>query len=348
VLDHAKKIGSERDNLVVMARDYMTTPIPVLPEDMRTVEGIPQTDIIVRTAIIAGLEDLRANPNLLDYVFASLPRDALTYRQYGEEQVSLAKEWFLSQDIPVFMNTRLDDSKLPCITIAMTGSSETEEALGDVSAPVIEEAIHQPTLVYSGPFTPTRYDAVTGYLYLPSNFDFDVFPGMSLRDGVGVIHTIEDVVDNTTIQLATGLNTDFRNSAIVNHGSIRVTVESVNFKETFEIGCHALAESAQLTYLHSIVVFILLRYKEELLESRGLERTTISSGPVTLNTSFQVSEPVFTRIINFTGFVSASWPKFIRAPVEGLTVEVTTTPDYAYGRRGIIPAAYPGIIAGGT
>lgn len=153
-----------------MARDYMTTPIPVLPEEMRTATGIAQTDIIVRTAIIAGLADLRANPDLLDYVFASLPRDALTYRQYGEEQVSLAKEWFLSQEIPVFMNTRMDDSKLPCITIAMTGSSETEETLGDVSYQPAEEAIQQPTLVYSGPFTPLSYDAVTGYLRLPSDF----------------------------------------------------------------------------------------------------------------------------------------------------------------------------------
>ena len=327
----------------------MTTPIPVLPDDMRTAVGIAQTDIIVRTALIAGLADLRANPDLLDYVFASLPKDALTYRQYGEEQVSLAKEWFMSQDIPVFMNTRLDDSKLPCITIAMTGSSETEEALGDVSYKTAEAAINQPVLVYSGPFTPTRYDVTTGYLYLPADFSFDVFPGMHLRDGVGTIHTIEDVIDDTTIQLASGLNTDFRNSAIVNNGAVQVTVESVDFRETFDIGCHALADSAQLTYLHSIVVFILLRYKEELLESRGLERTTISSGPVTLNTSFQVSEPVFTRMINLTGFVRNFWPKFIRGPLEGLTVEVTASDDYRYAdRRGIIPAAYPGIIAGGT
>lgn len=326
----------------------MTTPIPVLPDDMRTATGIAQTDIILRTAIIAGLSDLRANPDLLDYVFSSLPKDALTYRQYGEEQVSMAKQWFMSQDIPVFMNTRLDDSKLPCITIALTGSSETEEALGDVSYQTAEAAIQQPVIVYSGPFTPTKYDAVTGILGLPSDFTFDVFPGMLLRDGNGTTHTIEDVIDATTIQLATGLNVDFRNSAIVNHGSTQVTVESVDFRETFEIGCHALAESAYLTYLHSIVVFILLRYKEELLESRGLERTTISSGPVTLNTSFQVSEPVFTRMINLTGFVRNFWPKFIRGPLEGLTVEVTTSPDYTYGRRGIIPAAYPNIIAGGT
>ena len=331
-----------------MARDYMTTPIPVLPDDMRTATGIAQTDIILRTAIIAGLADLRANPDLLDYVFSSLPKDALTYRQYGEEQVSMAKEWFLSQDIPVFMNTRLDDSKLPCITIALTGSSETEEALGDVSYQTAEAAIQQPVIVYSGPFTPTKYDAVTGILGLPSDFTFDVFPGMLLRDGNGTTHTIEDVIDATTIQLATGLNVDFRNSAIVNHGSTQVTVESVDFRETFEIGCHALAESAYLTYLHSIVVFILLRYKEELLESRGLERTTISSGPVTLNTSFQVSEPVFTRMINLTGFVRNFWPKFIRGPLEGLTVEVTPMDEYRYGRRGIIPAAYPKIIVEGT
>lgn len=326
----------------------MNTPIPPLPDDMRTAIGIAQTDIIVRTALIAGIEDLRANPDLLDYVFASLPKDALTYKQYGEQQVKMAKEWFLSQDIPVFMNTRLDESKLPCITVALTGSTEAEATLGDVSYQTAEEALQQPTIVYNGPFTPTRYDPVTGYLHLPSTFSYDVFPGMTLRDNLGVTHTIVDAIDATTIELAPGLVTDFRNSYIINTLPTTVTVESLDFRETFEIGCHALAESVYLTYLHSIVIFILLRYKQELLESRGLERTTLSSGPVVLNTSFQVSEPVFTRMINMTGFVRNYWPKFFRKPVEAVTVEVTTSEEAHYTKRGVIPAAYPGIISGGT
>lgn len=337
-----------KGNLGDMGPSYMNTPIPPLPDDMRTAVGIAQTDIIVRTAIIAGLEDLRANPDLLDYVFASLPKDALTYRQYGEEQVAMAKEWFLSQDIPVFMNTRLDESKLPCITIALTGSTEAEATLGDVSYHPVEEALKQNTIVYEGPFTPARYDVATGYLYLQSNFDYDVFPGMGLRDGSGITHTILDVIDATTIQLEAGLVTDFNNSYIVSNHPTTTTVESLDFRETFEIGCHALAEPVYLTYLHSIVLFILLRYKQELLESRGLERTTLSSGPVVLNTSFQVSEPVFTRMVNMTGFVRNYWPKFFRAPVEGATVEVTVSEEPHYDRRGVIPAAYPGITVQGT
>lgn len=110
-----------------MTREYLVTPIQPLPDDMRAAQGIFQSDIVLRTALVAGLADLRENPALLDYVFASLPKDALTYKVYGEEQVKMAKDWFLSQEIPVFMNTRIDESKVPCVTIAVQSSSESAQ-----------------------------------------------------------------------------------------------------------------------------------------------------------------------------------------------------------------------------
>jgi hypothetical protein len=333
-----------------MGTSYLNTPIDPLPDDMRSAKGIAQTDIILRTALLAGLDDLRANPTLLDYVFSSLPKDALTYKQYGEQQVTLAKDWFLSQDIPVFMNTRMDDSKIPCITIAMTGSSEAEATLGDINYQTSEAAIGSTTIVYAGPFTPVKYDTITGYMTLPSSLTADLFPGMAIRDGNGVKHTIIDIIDTSIIELAPNLNVDFTGSYLISNRSVLASIEGLEFRETFEIGCHVLSEPVYLTYLHSIVVFILLRYKEELLEGRGLERTTVASGPVTLNTSFGITEPVFTRMVNLTGFVRQYWPKFIRNPVEGMevTVNVETTADFYTLRRGTIPAAYPSIIAGGT
>lgn len=54
--------------------------------------GIHQSDVIIRTAIVAALADLRANPWLLDYVFASLPKDEMTMKDYGEKSVEKAKE----------------------------------------------------------------------------------------------------------------------------------------------------------------------------------------------------------------------------------------------------------------
>lgn len=329
-----------------MSREYLTTPIQSLPDDMREALGIFQSDIVVRTAIVAGLADLRENPALLDYVFASLPRDPLTYKVYGEEQVKMAKDWFLTQDIPVFMNTRLDESKVPCITIAVQSSSESAQTLGDVHYQTVEIDHDESVIVYGGPYTPLNYVASTGTMTMRSDFTLEVFPGQLVKDRNGKTHEILDVLDPYTIVVEENANANFAGMYVVSAPQKRqVSIEAVEFRESFEIGCHALGEPAYLTYLHSILLFILLRYKEELLEARGLTRTTLSSGPVTLNQSFNVSQPVFTRMTTLTGFVHQYWPKFFATPYVGVeaTVDVETmaNAEPRYSNRGVIPAAYP-------
>jgi hypothetical protein len=331
-----------------MQRDYLTTPIQLLPEDQRTALGIFQSDIVVRTAVIAGLADIRESPALLDYVFASLPKDDLTYKIYGEEQVKIAKDWFLNTDIPVFMNTRIDESKVPCITIAVTSSNEDAQTLGDVHYQTVEMDKDESVIVYGGPFTPLNYVASTGCMTMKSTFDLEVFPGQLIKDKKGKSHEILDVLDPYTIVIEPNANSNFSGMYVVSAPQKRqVSVESVEFRESFEIGCHALGEPAFLTYLHSIVLFILLRYKEVLLEARGLTRTTISSGDVKINTSFVVSQPVFSRMITLNGYVHQYWPKFFVKPYIGINTEVDAetiaNEEPRYTNRGVIPAAYPDI-----
>jgi hypothetical protein len=310
-----------------MSREYLTSPIEPLPDDMRGALGIAQGDIIVRTAIIAGLADLRENPKLLNYVFSSLPKDALTYRNYGEEQVKLAKDWFLSQDIPVFMNTRVDESKVPCITIGQASSNEAEASLGDVHYDTTEEDYDEEPIVYGGPYNPLNYVASTGVLTMNSSFDLNVFPGQYVRDNRGGMHLISDVLDAYTLVIDPNLNVPLSGLYVVSAPKKKtVSLESVEFRETYEIGCHAHSEPAYLTYLHSILIFILLRYKEELLEARGLTRTSISSGPVMVNQSFQISQPVYTRMTTLAGFVHQYWPKFFTGVIQGVVPQIATNP----------------------
>jgi hypothetical protein len=309
-----------------MTREYLTSPIEALPDDMRSALGIAQGDIIVRTAIVAGLADLRENPKLLNYVFSSLPKDGLTFRTYGEEQVELAKKWFLSQDIPVFMNTRVDESKVPCITIAQSASAESEAVLGDVHYQTTELDYDESPIVYGGPYSPLNYVRDTGALVMNSSFTLDVFPGQYVRDANGGSHLILDVIDNS-IFVAPNLNVPFEGMYVTSAPQKKtVSLESVEFRETYEIGCHALGEPAYLTYLYSILLFILLRYKENLLEARGLTRTSVSAGPVMVNASFQASQPVFTRMVTLTGFVHQYWPKFFTGVIEGVRPQIQTDP----------------------
>ena len=115
--------------------------------------GIFQSDVIIRSCIVAALADLRANSWLLDYVFASLPKDEMTMKDYGEKSVEKAKEWFLKTKIPVAMVPRLNEAQVPCITIKLQDSTESEVTLADVHYQTSElNSGVWPNIV--GPFTP--------------------------------------------------------------------------------------------------------------------------------------------------------------------------------------------------
>ena len=118
---------SEGQALLIKSLD-----LPLPPSMTTEALGVHQSDVIIRTAIVAAIADLRANPWLLDYVFASLPRDDRTMKDYGEKEVQRAKEWFMKTNVPVFMVPRMDEAKVPCITIKLLDSSEAEVTLGDV------------------------------------------------------------------------------------------------------------------------------------------------------------------------------------------------------------------------
>jgi hypothetical protein len=299
---------------MVPERSVLVTPLDAVPDDGRACLGIHQSDVVLRTAIIAGMDDLRANPDILDYVFASLPKDPLTKDIYGAASVEDAKKWFLETEVPVMMNTRVDESKVPCITIGLLSSVEDTSSIGDVHYQASEPGPDK-VLVYSDYFQVTRYDSSNGECFVPVNLDL-IFPGMIVLDGGGRRHIIREVWDDRLI-LDADILTDFGRCRIVTVERTVVSLESVQFKESFQITCHAPNEPVYLTYLHSILVFVLLRYKEELIEARGLERTTLSSGEIYLNTSF-TTNIVFSRPITVVGYVRNYWPKAIKQPILGI------------------------------
>ncbi len=275
--------------------------------------GIHQSDVIIRTALIAALKDLRANPWKLDYVFSFLPKDELTAKSYGEKDIASAKRWFLATDIPVAMVPRIDKAKAPIITIKLLESSESEVTLGDVHYLEKEEAeLDWPALC--DPFTPTAYDQATGNVTLPDAVfeQLIVVAGMLIVDAVGQTHEILDILDDNKVQIAANTIADFTGAVIKgSRPAANVTLESAWYKETYQIGIHTSGEPVYLTWLHSIVVFILMHYKEDLLEARGFERSVFNSSDFDRE---EVSEGEFlyTRFVTMTGNVRQYWPKRVQ------------------------------------
>ena len=74
-----------------------------------------------------------------------------------------------------------------------------------------------------------------------------------------------------------------------------------------------------MIYLHSIVQFILLRYKQAFLEERGFDRSTISSGPIYQYTGGQnIAELFWSRDITINGYCRQYWPKIITSKLNGI------------------------------
>ena len=273
--------------------------------------GIHPSDVIIRTAIVAALADIRANPWLLDYVFAALPRDEQTYKDYGEKSVARAKEWFLKTDIPVSMVPRIDEGRWPRITISLADSQEVENTLGDVHSTPIEYIQNGTWAALTSPFTPMYYTPATGKIKLPAVGGLVVGPGMYIIDHNGNEHEILVVESDSVVYIAENTMADFRGCVIKGvKPTIAVHLESAAFKETYNIGVHVGQEPVYLTWLHSIVSFALLRYRKSLLEGRGFERTSFNSSDFRREETFE-SELVFSRYITITGYVRNYWPSHV-------------------------------------
>ena len=122
--------------------------------------GIFPADVALKSAIEAAIADIRANPWLLDYVFAWFPNDDLTNKAYGDNERQRAKEWILSREIRVSMNYRTDDVQFPIISIGLQSSTEVSQTLGDVNYDTSElvdsaEVAVTPQIILST-FSPAR------------------------------------------------------------------------------------------------------------------------------------------------------------------------------------------------
>lgn len=291
-------------------------------------------------AISAAIDDLRKNPWLLDYCFAWFAHDDLTKGIYGDKEVARAKEWFLKHKIFVTSSFRMDAPVFPVVSVNLISSTEDAGTLADVNYDTTEEVeaedLSLPTQIVSGPFTPQEYDSTTGLVTLPDGFTTDdVFAGQVLVDkATNIGYTINEVINSTSFKIDEDISANFINSYIAPIDSFYITqLESCLFRHTYSIKCFAQSEPIQTMYLHTLIRFILLRYKEVFLEARGFDRSTITSTGIYLAQDLLGVENTFGQDINLTGYCREYWPKIIGPAMQGIKIHRvdiiggTATPD---------------------
>jgi hypothetical protein len=275
-------------------------------------------DVIIAEAIRQGLEDMRKNLWLLDDVFANFTKEPALKDKYGQKEIDAAKDWFLNNKIEVNLRYRNDKDQFPCVTIALGSSSEKEEMkhLGDLSTEVetlMPNQIGKPIPYIVKPFIPISYDQTTGVLTVPDSVSMrGVRSGQILVDpDTGNGYIIQEVVSNG-IKLEPNLKISLTRAGIVPQYQIyKARREHTFFQETYSIGCHVHGDPAPLLWLHAIVLYTILRYRESLLEGRQFAQSSVSSSDLVQNPNFEGpgGENVFSRYITLTGQVENSWLK---------------------------------------
>lgn len=278
--------------------------------------GIFAADIIIRSGVQQALNDLRANPYLLDYVFASLPADSLTTKEYGQLSSDAAKKWFLSTNIPVVMAHRPERGEMPCISIHLGSSTEAEQTLGDVHYES-KEVLADEWPILAGPYVPA-YNTQTGKMTIKG---LSIVPavGMSVISASGRACLITETFSDRSFKIASGTNSDFSSVTIKGRKPAVVqNLESIFMRETYSIGIHSSGDPAYMMWLHSIMVFALNRGKQAYFEARGFERSTMNSSDFNFE-PINGGEIAYTRYLTLSGFVKNYWPKEKRNTIQSIT-----------------------------
>ena len=294
---------------------------------MSTTLGIFQGDLIIRSAINKAFEDMRQNPWLLDYVMLGLASDSLTVKEFGIKQIHEARNWFLKTNINVYHGLGISEPNFPCVTINLQDSRETEKTLGDVHYTPKEKFENSDTSL-TNPFQPTLVSrdltAGTSLLEIPEEVATGIylFPGMIVKDSVGGSWVIQSTPNYNQIVIKND-NQELRlNSMTIHLGGDApwlVNLESVQMSETYVLGLHVQGPPLYLIVLYSVMVFVLERYKQSLIEARGFNETSFSVSDFNRNNQMSM-ESTFSRYITITGTVRQYWPKDVNPSIQGVVL----------------------------
>ena len=302
--------------------------------------GIFQGDVFIKLAIELGIEDMRRNDWLIDHMLSDLKNITYASDKYGQKQIDSCKEWFLNNQIDMYLRGRDDKDRLPCVTIQLGPSNEKKEMklMADQSTEtkiLMPKDISKPIPYVIKPFIPTGYDQYTGIISTPSSVDLTkVATGMILVNPTnGNGYSILDVGDNE-LQIESNLDIEASQFGILpqfQHYEARV--EHAFFDETYSIGCHAHGDAQNLLFLWSIVKYSILRYRESLLEANGFAESSISSAGPDFDQSFTTDggEKAWARFMTLNGQIENSWIKSPRRVIEVAALKKNINNGYVGG-----------------
>lgn len=294
-------------------------------------------DLILLRVFKEAMINIRANPWILDFIFERLIEEQTDLQLlYGQREINRAKSWFLKNNIDVRLAYNLDGIQFPCIAIELLTSNESKQyaVLGDVAAPVWDEDVSQNDYVIKpralvGPFTSVNYSITTGEVTLPDGYDTElIFQNQCLFAPSTKQEYLITSLNNTTTNsfyIESGLRENFTGSYIAPaYKTLKVRREIAQFQEQYNFKLLVQGDVGQLIWLHTIVAYLLLKFRKTLLERKNIGVTTISSGPIQQEDANGFGgEVVYSRSIGMEGLCEVTWVSDLLEKFEGAIFTLT-------------------------
>lgn len=276
-----------------------------------------QGDTIIKTAIELAIDDIKKNPWVIDDIFSDFVDNPILKIKYGQKEIERAKEWVLNNKIHFYMKYRVDNMEFPAVSISMGNSDEDKSlaTLADQSV-CVEELdpceINKPITYIVKPFQVVSYDKDTGLIEVPEGTEGIQYISkdmIAIDPETGDGYIINEKAGTNGFKIAAGSNLDVDQLAIVpKYQAYRARRERIISQESYNIGCHAHGDPANLLFLFGIVKYAMLRYREGLFEDNNFQLGTLQCTDMIKNDAFG-QDNVYSRFIVFSGQVEESWVK---------------------------------------
>lgn len=286
--------------------------------------GIFQTDALLKTILEASIDDVRKNPWLLDHILSDFTSNQFLLRPYGQKQIQAAKEYFLNNNINVYLQFSKDKDKFPSIILTLGSSNEVQDlrSMGDVDTEnltLLPTQIGQKIPYVIPPFVPVGFNVSTGEVTLPVGTDIaTISQGMVLVNPENGAGYVIQGIQNGNIQIQSGIELNASQVGVIPQYRFFTTrLGRSFFEENWNITI-ATNDPQTLLWIHSIVVYTLLRYRE-FLESNGFLETHFNSTDI-FNTDFSNAEgeEIYARQITMFGKVQQNFIRGLHRNIEAV------------------------------
>lgn len=297
--------------------------------------GFFTADMIITSSLKEGIRRLKQSLYVIDSINEDLTADSLLKDTYGQTEKDRFRKFVERNEVNVVLDHRPPESaKYPCISVGIGQGSEEPQAklaLGDghdtimVNPEDLKGAKITPRVIV-GPVTPESYDKMTGTIVLPDSVSLrDVYAGQFVHDTKNnKNYVIELILDEHTILITSGSDPDLNGMTISPSTSqVGNTKKSVWCRENYSITCVA-TDPVELIYLFQVTMLVLLRFKKDLFEIRGLDVQTFTYTQIMQSQDSQANN-VWYRTINLSGRVQYEWSNEISEPIDGLKPDLKIT-----------------------